>query len=134
MAFHKTPLLIFVISLATCVQCFRIPLTNRPCTQYVHRGQIARPRLFEGTQLRASTPIDNNSSSVSSEQDEGARSGGFSKKILLPILAGLAVGAYFASGHIGNIDLNGFLDKSVAKISELGPYGYLYFALVRRTY
>ena len=49
-------------------------------------------------------------------------------KYLLPvIIIGLVAGFSLLSSHI---DINQVLQSSVTKIEELGPYGYLYFAVV----
>jgi hypothetical protein len=58
--------------------------------------------------------------------------GGFNLKLVIPIAAAAVATAYFATGYFGNFDINIFLEQSVTKISDLGPYGYLYFALVRK--
>jgi hypothetical protein len=50
------------------------------------------------------------------------------KKFIAPlVLAAVAIGA-FATGHA--LDIDKFLDESVEKVAQLGPYGYVYFALV----
>lgn len=49
-------------------------------------------------------------------------------KYLLPVALIGGVALFSAFSH--NIDVSQFLTASVKKIEELGPYGYLYFALV----
>lgn len=51
------------------------------------------------------------------------------QKLAIPLGLGLLAAAVFATGQ--RVDFTALLDQSVAKISELGPYGYAYFALVR---
>ena len=48
---------------------------------------------------------------------------------LIAIAGGIAaVAAIYAFTH--HVDISGLLEATVAKIGELGPYGYVFFALV----
>lgn len=52
-------------------------------------------------------------------------------KIIIPVVTILAVAAAaVASGKFGTFDFAQVVEQSASKIEKMGPYGYLYFALV----
>lgn len=55
--------------------------------------------------------------------------GRFKTKYVLGVAIAVALIA-FSAGNLRNLDVNSFLEDSVEKISDMGPYGYLYFAAV----
>ena len=69
------------------------------------------------------------SSSFDANQTRIANIKEFAGNLLIPglVLAALAAGAILFEQ---SVDLSGFLETAVKKVSDLGPYGYLYFALV----
>lgn len=52
-------------------------------------------------------------------------------KVIIPVVTILAVAAAaVASGKFGTFDFAQVVEQSASKIEKMGPYGYLYFALV----
>ena len=51
-------------------------------------------------------------------------------KIIVPVVAVLAIAGLLGANHAGRIDFGPILERTVTKIASLGPYGYLYFAAV----
>eukprot|EP00981_Chlorochromonas_danica_P002851 scaffold562_cov190-Ochromonas_danica.AAC.1 len=60
------------------------------------------------------------------EEEEAEKKNAY--KLVLPVLALTALGGIFAFTH--HLDLSTLLDQVVERIAELGPYGYLLFAVV----
>jgi hypothetical protein len=53
-------------------------------------------------------------------------------KIIIPVVVILAAAAAaVGSGQFGTFDFTQIIEQSASKIEKMGPYGYLYFALVR---
>lgn len=53
-------------------------------------------------------------------------------KIIIPVVVILAAAAAaVASGQFGTFDFTQIVEQSASKIENMGPYGYVYFALVR---
>ena len=53
-------------------------------------------------------------------------------KVIIPVVTILAVAAAaVASGKFSTFDFTQVVEQSASKIEKMGPYGYLYFALVR---
>ena len=53
-------------------------------------------------------------------------------KVIIPVVTVLAVAAVvLGSGKFGTFDFTQIIEESASKIEKMGPYGYLYFALVR---
>lgn len=53
-------------------------------------------------------------------------------KIIIPVVVILAAAAAaVASGQFGTFDFTQIIEQSASKIENMGPYGYVYFALVR---
>ncbi|KAJ1428564.1 snare associated Golgi protein-domain-containing protein [Ochromonadaceae sp. CCMP2298] len=50
------------------------------------------------------------------------------KNLIVPLVLATVAAGVFATGHL--IDLDKFLDESVERVAELGPWGYLYFSLI----
>lgn len=60
---------------------------------------------------------------------DGKNSSVINFKKVMPIVGLIAlVGA--VGGHVGGLDLSALIESSVSKIAAMGPYGYIYFALV----
>ena len=54
-----------------------------------------------------------------------------SYKVIIPVVTILVVAAAaVASGKFSNFDFTQVVEQSASKIEKMGPYGYLYFALV----
>ena len=52
-------------------------------------------------------------------------------KVIIPVVTILAVAAAaVASGKFSTFDFTQVIEQSASKIEKMGPYGYLYFALV----
>lgn len=62
----------------------------------------------------------------------GSESDNKGVKLISSLAAAVAVISvvYFCSQ---SIDLNAIIQKSLSKVTEMGPYGYIYFALVRKS-
>ena len=59
------------------------------------------------------------------------KSSNFNPKVIVSIIALIVAAAAAINGYsTADIDFSALLEKSVVKIGSLGPYGYLYFAMV----
>ena len=62
---------------------------------------------------------------------EGEKSNPLNLKVIIPVVTVLAVAAVvLGSGKFGTFDFTQIIEESASKIEKMGPYGYLYFALV----
>lgn len=107
----------------------KIPSTT---AQYLHSNhyhqQYQRPHLQseDSKSNRHSFALtDGGSLDVS----EGNSSSILDWRLIVPIVAIAGFGVA-AANHVGGIDFGPLLEQSIAKIESLGPYGYLYFAMV----
>ena len=98
--------------------CSRVTTTFQ---QYM-RSQEQRKNmiLFSGDGGSLQDDSSNNSDSNSNSK----------WKVIVPVVAFLAILGIVGLNHGGGIDFGPILDRTVAKIASLGPYGYLYFAMV----
>lgn len=59
------------------------------------------------------------------------KEGGLNLKVIIPVVLVLAAAAAaVVSGQFGTFDFTKIIEESAAKIENMGPYGYIYFALV----
>lgn len=84
------------------------------------------PQLQEDSRYDCSLysgPIENT--------DDDKDSNGLNLKVIIPVVALLAAAAAIVgSGKFGAFDFQQIIEQSASKIEKMGPYGYVYFALV----
>ena len=67
--------------------------------------------------------------SLDASEENNNSSNALDWRLIVPIVAIAGFGVA-AANHVGGIDFGPLLEQSIAKIESLGPYGYLYFAMV----
>jgi hypothetical protein len=73
--------------------------------------------------------------SIDSSQNDDDQDPASKNKGMQPIklvLSTLSIGAvvYFAAAYFKNVDFSLLMTEALSKVSEMGPYGYLYFSAV----
>lgn len=88
-----------------------------------------RTRRFSSSSIpTGSRPVGESLQDIEEVEEEEEAEKKNAYKVVLPALALAALGGIFAFTH--HLDLSGLLDQVVDTIADLGPYGYLLFAVV----
>mmetsp|Transcript_13070 Transcript_13070/g.12663 ORF Transcript_13070/g.12663 Transcript_13070/m.12663 type:complete len:148 (+) Transcript_13070:93-536(+) len=101
-----------------------IPNENGLTRRLYFQSSINEHSRYESSTSIRSGPIGNVNELETEE-------GGPNLKVIVPVvLVVAAAAAAVASGQFGTFDFTKIIEESAAKIENMGPYGYLYFALV----
>lgn len=94
------------------------------CVQIPHlQPQVQEDNRYDST--LQSAPLEN------INEGDGENPSPLNLKVIIPVVTVLAVAAAaVGSGKFGTFDFTQIIEQSASKIEKMGPYGYLYFALV----
>lgn len=97
----------------------------------IDRNVLSRVTHYSGRNPIYNHPVGSNINEVSERDDtlKSAKSPSFNTKAFITIVTIVAAAAAL-SGSRTDFDFPALLEKVVAKIGSLGPYGYIYFAAV----
>lgn len=94
------------------------------CVQALHLQPQLQDEYRLDSALKAA-PIE----SLSTVEEKNSTA--LNLKVIIPVVTVLAVAAVaVASGKFGTFDFAQVVEQSASKIEKMGPYGYLYFAVV----
>jgi hypothetical protein len=92
-----------------------------------------QPPVNENLRYESSTSI--RSGPIGNANELETKEDGLNLKVIVPVLlVAAAAAAAVASGQFGTFDFTKIIEESAAKIENMGPYGYLYFAVVSFIY
>jgi hypothetical protein len=87
-----------------------------------------QPPVNEHSRYESNTSI--RSGPIGNVNELETKEGGPNLKVIVPVVLVVAAAAAVFSGQFGTFDFTKVVEESAAKIENMGPYGYLYFALV----
>ena len=124
-------LMTFVMQVPAFVTPFRMIARPHIATTYSRVASSFQQYMRNQEQRKNMILFSGDGGSLHSDSSNNTDSNSNSKwKVIVPVVAFLAILGIVGVNHGGGIDFGPILDRTVAKIASLGPYGYLYFAMV----
>ena len=114
--------------------CPQIPLALKTFQQHIATTSSIRHHRWQQNQQqqqsnRQQVAALSSGGGLGLDSDNG-RNNNSKWKVIVPVVAVLAIAGLLGANHAGRIDFGPILERTVTKIASLGPYGYLYFAAV----